>query len=225
MTGIGALRVLSLQEAVEGERARDHMDGVDRRRSLKERLGLKGIGCCGASWGLGVGPSTIRVLDDDDDDDDDQVPEQEEIQEAETAGPDPDPDPGPGPYCLGRAPPARTAAGMNLATALAAERHFRAVQDPDGRAVEAAEGGDTPWRVSLMRLLAETDSSGGAAWEREGEKGRCDWVCCVCMGRKKGAAFIPCGHTFCRVCSRELWLNRGTCPLCNRSIVEILDLF
>ncbi|GFY91704.1 RING/U-box superfamily protein [Actinidia rufa] len=86
----------------------------------------------------------------------------------------------------------------------------------------------TPMRVSLRRLLEETDGGDG---EREtgekDEKGRVgsDSVCCVCMWRSKGAALIPCGHTFCRVCSRELWLNRGSCPLCNRSIIEILDIF
>ncbi|PWA34090.1 Zinc finger, RING/FYVE/PHD-type [Artemisia annua] len=49
--------------------------------------------------------------------------------------------------------------------------------------------------------------------------------CCVCMVRHKGAAFIPCGHTFCRLCSRELFVKRASCPLCNHFIVEILDIF
>ncbi|CAN1842000.1 hypothetical protein LINPERHAP1_LOCUS36700 [Linum perenne] len=35
------------------------------------------------------------------------------------------------------------------------------------------------------------------------------------MVRHKGAALIPCGHTFCRLCSRELWVQRGNCPLNN----------
>ncbi|CAJ1941422.1 unnamed protein product [Sphenostylis stenocarpa] len=100
--------------------------------------------------------------------------------------------------------PSGSGSGMNLAAALAAERQFR----------ESEEG-----RVSLMRLLEETEGGGG-----DGAVGN-DSVCCVCMGRKKGAAFIPCGHTFCRVCSREMWSNRGTCPLCNRSILDILHIF
>ncbi|TVU36047.1 hypothetical protein EJB05_17958, partial [Eragrostis curvula] len=50
-------------------------------------------------------------------------------------------------------------------------------------------------------------------------------VCCVCVVRHKGAAFIPCGHTFCRLCSRELWVSRSNCPLCNGFIQEILDIF
>ncbi|KAJ0989555.1 hypothetical protein J5N97_007911 [Dioscorea zingiberensis] len=100
---------------------------------------------------------------------------------------------------------------MNLAAALAAERQFRGEW--------GEEGVSTPMRVSLMRLLEE-----GEEGEAEEETDAAE-ACCVCMGRRKGAAFIPCGHTFCRVCCRDLWLNRGSCPLCNRSIVEILDIF
>ncbi|WCJ20136.1 RING/U-box superfamily protein [Euphorbia peplus] len=107
--------------------------------------------------------------------------------------------------------------GMNLAAALAAERQFR-----EANASEEARG--TPTRVSLMRLLEETEAGGGGGErEREGEGN--DSMCCVCMVRKKGAALIPCGHTYCRVCSREVWVNRGSCPLCNRSILQILDIF
>jgi hypothetical protein len=91
------------------------------------------------------------------------------------------------------------------------------------RGSEEASGGTT-WRVSLMKLLEETEVENESSTAVVVEGGN-DTVCCVCMGRKKGAAFIPCGHTFCRVCSRELWLNRGNCPLCNRSILEILDIF
>ncbi|KFK40605.1 hypothetical protein AALP_AA2G017500 [Arabis alpina] len=72
-------------------------------------------------------------------------------------------------------------------------------------------------KVPLMRLLEETDGCDDAMGS--------DQMCCVCMGREKGAAFIPCGHTYCRVCSREIWLNRGKCPLCNRSIFDVLDLY
>ncbi|KAK8517949.1 hypothetical protein V6N12_016783 [Hibiscus sabdariffa] len=67
--------------------------------------------------------------------------------------------------------------------------------------------------------------------EEHGEKemaeasGGMQHTCCVCMVRHKGAAFIPCGHTFCRVCSRELWVQRGNCPLCNGIILEVLDIF
>lgn len=120
------------------------------------------------------------------------------------------------PECVG---PAGLGSGMNLAAALAAERQLRGPQE------EAVRAPGTPWRVSLMRLLEETEAEKEKEKEKEENVVGNDSVCCVCMGRKKGAAFIPCGHTFCRVCSRELWLNRGTCPLCNRSILEILDIF
>ncbi|AQK98698.1 uncharacterized protein [Zea mays] len=105
-------------------------------------------------------------------------------------------------------------------------------------------------QMSLMALLGQTDNqwdddedeeeeSGGGAFKKGGagavgdeDEDDCDsredemvHVCCVCMVRHKGAAFIPCGHTFCRLCSRELWVSRGNCPLCNGFIQEILDIF
>ncbi|KAJ4894538.1 RING/U-box superfamily protein [Raphanus sativus] len=93
-----------------------------------------------------------------------------------------------------------------------------------------------PARMSLMELLDENEGQmnlvGGGDGEEEDERGAVEETaaaaeisCCVCMVRSKGAAFIPCGHTFCRLCSRELWVQRGNCPLCNTSISEILDLF
>ncbi|KAK9035267.1 hypothetical protein V6N11_077313 [Hibiscus sabdariffa] len=109
---------------------------------------------------------------------------------------------------------------------------------------------EEPVRMSLMELLEETTqqmglmgtsyitSDGDYKEEEEEEEegvrteevveeamGRMEHACCVCMVRHKGAAFIPCGHTFCRLCSRELWVQRGNCPLCNGSIIEILDIF
>ena len=218
------------------------MDGVDgarrRRRSLKERLGLKGIGCCGTTWvfgGTNVRDNNIVVDGDDDEEEEDVVVIDVGLGQA-PSGHNPDP------LCVS---PVSLGSGMNLAAALAAERHLRASHEPERVAtvgptdtVVGTVGGTTtapgtPFRVSLMRLLEETDGGDEETTmmtekEKEREKGGVegnDSVCCVCMVRKKGAAFIPCGHTFCRVCSRELWLNRGSCPLCNRSILEILDIF
>lgn len=101
-----------------------------------------------------------------------------------------------------------------------------------------------PVRMSLMELLEETEQPSGVrgptyrfddneendeeaeeAEEEEEDIGKEVHSCCVCMVRHKGAAFIPCGHTFCRKCSRELWVQRGNCPLCNNFILEILDIF
>ena len=207
----------------------DQMEGVDssrrrsRKMSLKERLGLKGLGCCGATWGFS--PTTIVINDDPDTDE-----EQGEIEGVVNTGQEErDSDPG----CLD--PSQQHSSGMNLAAALAAERQLRGagsnIMEPasviDVGTTNAGLTG-TPLRVSLMRLLEERAEGGGGEGvitETTGGGVGNDTVCCVCMGRKKGAAFIPCGHTFCRVCSRELWLNRGSCPLCNRSILEILDIF
>ncbi|KAJ0263498.1 Uncharacterized protein HA466_0038410 [Hirschfeldia incana] len=177
---------------------RRQMSGVDRtrrKRTLKERLRFKCIGCCGPIRRLHHQPNNNTLHSPTTSSDDE---EQTETRFAPGSG-------------------TGAGSGMNLATALEAERYHPAEVDM------------TPTRVSLMRLLDETA-------ERAVDDGReteistalatgSDSVCCVCMGRKKGSAFIPCGHTFCRVCSRELWLNRGSCPLCNRPIVDILDIF
>lgn len=111
--------------------------------------------------------------------------------------------------------------------------------------VETVEVGEEPVRMSLMALLAETDRERGidGAFDDDGVEeeeevqengggnsenvceGEYNNSCCVCMVRNKGAALIPCGHTFCRLCCRELWVKRGNCPLCNSYILEILDIF
>ncbi|KAK1437372.1 hypothetical protein QVD17_03163 [Tagetes erecta] len=88
-------------------------------------------------------------------------------------------------------------------------------------------------KVTLMSLLeinasacfGDDDEEDKAVVEDDGGGDRKYNKCCVCMVRNKGAAFIPCGHTFCRVCSREVFVKRATCPLCNHFISEILDIF
>uniref|UniRef100_A0A7N0VCQ5 RING-type domain-containing protein n=1 Tax=Kalanchoe fedtschenkoi TaxID=63787 RepID=A0A7N0VCQ5_KALFE len=90
---------------------------------------------------------------------------------------------------------------VSLAAALAAERELRAVQEQQ----RAEEVTGTP-------PLGEAEGGGGGC-------------CCVCMERKKDAAFIPCGHSFCRTCAREIRVGRGSCPLCNGRILEILNIF
>ncbi|CAI9300816.1 unnamed protein product [Lactuca saligna] len=102
------------------------------------------------------------------------------------------------------------------------------------------EGEPAAARMSLMSLL-EVDGSAYLDYEEEKEADEMEEEeveegggggggykynnCCVCMVRHKGAAFIPCGHTFCRLCSRELFVQRASCPLCNNLILEILDIF
>ncbi|KAG6485833.1 hypothetical protein ZIOFF_054398 [Zingiber officinale] len=106
-------------------------------------------------------------------------------------------------------------------------------EEEEGRSPEAAP-------LSLMALLGQTDDDWGGSEkedeeeeeeelgtenEREGSDDGMQYVCCVCMVEHKGARFIPCGHTFCRLCSRELWVSSGDCPLCNGYILEILEIF
>ncbi|XP_022728364.1 uncharacterized protein LOC111283936 [Durio zibethinus] len=210
------------------------MEGIamDRRitkwKNLKQRLGLKGMGCCGATWSPRARISTISILDEDEGEEvaahrqqvivsrsgnavNNRIQNQTENSACT-------------PLLVSQQVEATSGSGMNLAMALAAERNLRATKVGPG-----------PTGVkTLMRLIEETE---GVDWNEKKRKdidvegvggvggGSCDWMCCLCMERKKGAAFIPCGHTFCRVCSRELWVNRGSCPVCDRSILDILDLF
>lgn len=99
---------------------------------------------------------------------------------------------------------------------------------------EQVAGQDELVRVSLLALLEQSERNfscgsyvemGEEEEEHVAQEEALSHVCCVCMVRRKGAAFIPCGHTFCRRCSRELHMGRGTCPLCNGVIAEVLDIF
>ncbi|KAG0560548.1 hypothetical protein KC19_10G189100 [Ceratodon purpureus] len=93
-----------------------------------------------------------------------------------------------------------------------------------------------PTRVSLLSLLnqdMEMDEDRlqvdvcGCRDDEEDEvvTEELDPMCCVCMVGHKGAAFIPCGHTFCRKCCREVRRSIGSCPLCNQGIVDVLKLY
>ncbi|KAJ6674634.1 hypothetical protein OIU85_010870 [Salix viminalis] len=183
------------------------MNGLDEItmtawKNLKQRLSFKGLGgCCGGtSWGSRSGAPAMPFIDIEQDEDEEPI-----MQNQARGG-------GGG----GGGAAAAPGSGMNLAMALAAERNLGA---PNAKTlmslIEETDG------VDRRQKNSSNDKSRGVK-EQEEEK---DWGCCVCMERNKGAAFIPCGHTFCRVCSREMWENRGCCPICNRSIIDILDIF
>ncbi|KAM1007250.1 hypothetical protein PS2_003841 [Malus domestica] len=141
---------------------------------------------------------------------------------------------------------AEAAAAASAASEEAAEAEEETRNEMPSVETGAAAGTAEPVRMSLMDLLEETDRQMGVESrytmdededeeceeeeeeeeeEAAAEEGNVEYNCCVCMVRHKGAAFIPCGHTFCRMCSRELWVQRGNCPLCNNFILEILDIF
>ncbi|XP_022930936.1 uncharacterized protein LOC111437281 [Cucurbita moschata] len=104
-----------------------------------------------------------------------------------------------------------------------------------------------PVRMSLMDLLHETDremgfegSNYGMGFEEDGFSDEEDvayeeededdgsggeFSCCVCMVKHKNAPMAACGHTFCRLCSKELMVSRGNCPTCNDFILEMLEAF
>lgn len=102
--------------------------------------------------------------------------------------------------------------------------------------------------MSLMDLLEETDRQMGLTgsryamdedeeyegdeedenYEEEGdghEGGEGELSCCVCMVKIKGASFTPCGHTFCKLCSKELMAQKGHCPVCSSFVLEFLEIF
>lgn len=217
---------------------------IDRRitkwKNLKQRLGLKvAMGCCGATWSPRARISNINsILEEEEDEAAQRVIIRRNGNAVNCLNIDQE-NSGRTPLLVGQQqqPTSGSGTGMNLAMALEAERNLRTNNNNNVGPNPTSEV------KTLMRLIEETE---GVDWNKkkitskdnnnvnvnvvvnvEGTVGggSCDWVCCVCMERKKGAAFIPCGHTFCRVCSREVWVNRGSCPVCNRSILDILHLF
>ncbi|KAK1424291.1 hypothetical protein QVD17_19617 [Tagetes erecta] len=201
-------------------------DHLRRRKSLHERLGLKSIVCCGSTWGFGASAMTTQTDEDDEENDVVESVNQQiligtrnlntpvQLEPVTSSnlnssrdfisvtGPPTSIDVNSDPECTFTSP------RMNLADALAAERQLRStvVASDDIQANESSTEDEKPLKMSLMRLLEENEMDGQ---DEEMEGLSKDEMCCVCMGRKKGAALIPCGHTFCRVCCRELWLNRG----------------
>ncbi|KAJ0249615.1 hypothetical protein HA466_0150840 [Hirschfeldia incana] len=121
--------------------------------------------------------------------------------------------------------------------------------DGSGDAEEEEEAFSAPKQtMSLMDLLEETDRQMGLTgaryamddeedeYEEEEEEeeeeddghgggGEGEASCCVCQVRIKGAASTPCGHTFCKLCSKELMAQKGHCPVCSTFVLEFLDIF
>lgn len=78
---------------------------------------------------------------------------------------------------------------------------------------------------SSLEVLCGGNGEEDGDEEEQAEAEELDPMCCVCMVGHKGAAFIPCGHTFCRKCCREVRRSLGSCPLCNQAIVDVLKLY
>ncbi|KAK2386396.1 hypothetical protein QL285_060300 [Trifolium repens] len=130
---------------------------------------------------------------------------------------------------------------LETGRALSAREAVAAQEAAEAAAEEAAAG---PPTMSLMDLLGETDRELGLEGSRyilsdededddyyddeeddEDGENALEHTCCICMVKHKGAALAACGHSFCRMCSRELMVAKGNCPLCNNFILEILDIF
>ncbi|XP_028797158.1 uncharacterized protein LOC114752578 [Neltuma alba] len=137
----------------------------------------------------------------------------------------------------GRQMSAREAVAAQEAAEAAAMAGEEDEEDEEEGSFGAGGGGVT---MSLMDLLEETDRQMGLEGstyrmeddddddfdeDEEDDEGGEEHDCCVCMVKHRGPAFEPCGHSFCRMCSRELTVSKGNCPLCNNFILEILEVF
>ncbi|KAF8094630.1 hypothetical protein N665_0358s0012 [Sinapis alba] len=127
-------------------------------------------------------------------------------------------------------------------------------EDDDSEEGEEDDSGETEEKVdnapkqtmSLMDLLEETDRQMGLTgasyamdeeeeeYEEEEEEeeedgdgggGEGEVNCCVCQVNFKGATFTPCGHMFCKLCSKELMAQKGHCPVCSSFVLEFLEIF
>ncbi|KAJ0493751.1 putative transcription factor C2H2 family [Helianthus annuus] len=101
---------------------------------------------------------------------------------------------------------------VTLATALATDRRQLNVGPTDETMMVK------PFKT-ILRLFEIDDRAAEHGGGVVGE------LCCVCSDRSKGAALIPCGHTYCRVCCRAMWLKKEACPICSRLITEVLEIF
>ncbi|XP_018438100.1 E3 ubiquitin-protein ligase complex SLX5-SLX8 subunit SLX8-like [Raphanus sativus] len=121
-------------------------------------------------------------------------------------------------------------------------------EEEDSEEEGTEEKADAPQQpkqtMSLMDLLEETDRQMGLTgasyamddeeedeYEEEEEEeeedggGEGEVNCCVCQVNIRGATFTPCGHTFCKLCSKELMAQKGHCPVCSSFVLEFLEIF
>ncbi|CAH8355181.1 unnamed protein product [Eruca vesicaria subsp. sativa] len=120
--------------------------------------------------------------------------------------------------------------------------------DEDEEEDDSEEKSSAPKQtMSLMDLLEETDrqmgltgaryamdmEEGDDEYEEDEEEeeedggggGEGEVSCCVCKVNIKGATFTPCGHMFCKLCSKELTAQKGHCPVCIGFVLEFLEIF
>ncbi|KAK4749074.1 hypothetical protein SAY87_026523 [Trapa incisa] len=138
---------------------------------------------------------------------------------------------------------AREAAAAQEA-AEAAAAAAAAEEDDDEEEEEGMGGGKADKgeeglpRMSLMDLLGDYDEDEDEDedeedYEEEEEEESSEVAqdddyecsCCVCMVKHKGQPLVPCGHCYCKLCTKEMYVSRGNCPMCNDFIQEILTVF
>ncbi|KAK4765863.1 hypothetical protein SAY87_007505 [Trapa incisa] len=116
-------------------------------------------------------------------------------------------------------------------------------EDREGMGGEkAVKGEEGQPRMSLMDLLGdyeeeedeeedydkeeeeeEEEEEDGGSEVAEADGYKC--CCCVCMVKHKVQPMVPCGHSYCKLCTKEMYVSRGNCPICNNFIQEIITVF
>ncbi|KAI4319315.1 hypothetical protein MLD38_032928 [Melastoma candidum] len=74
-------------------------------------------------------------------------------------------------------------------------------------------------------MMRDDDDDEDDEEEEEEEEAEEERSCTVCQVKHKGARSGPCGHSFCRLCSKELRAGNGNCPACNDFNLEIVEVF
>ncbi|KAI4341594.1 hypothetical protein MLD38_026300 [Melastoma candidum] len=125
------------------------------------------------------------------------------------------------------------------AAAAAAREEEEEEEEENGGLLGEEKSEEQPERFSLMDLLEQTDEQmgwSGSSYmmrdedededeEEEEEEVEEERSCTVCQVKHKGARSGPCGHSFCRLCSKELRVGNGNCPACNDFNLEIVQVF
>ncbi|KAF9590724.1 hypothetical protein IFM89_037119 [Coptis chinensis] len=139
------------------------------RKSLKERLGIAGIGCCaGAGWSCRA-TSDISVREEDEE-------EERHLQGEEPTNLADIPEEVNAISQVFTTEATEVPTGMNLGTALAAEREYRETHEGESDRLLEPIGGAVSkrLRVSLMRLLEEGDGVGDEGREKKEGRGKED---------------------------------------------------
>ncbi|KAE8673095.1 hypothetical protein F3Y22_tig00111812pilonHSYRG00186 [Hibiscus syriacus] len=123
---------------------------------------------------------------------------------------------------------------LSAREAVASQEAAEAIAKQEETENNGSSEGEEPVKMSLMDLLGDEyeDDEEEEEEEEEGEEEEeivqskgIEFTCSICNVNISSSAYMPCAHTFCRLCSKELSVQRGSCPLCTAYVSEILHIF